>query len=103
MLELLLTAALTAITFGRTYHVQWEPKSNQAAIVAITECKGSSPFFAFDRFELTEDAQDSIDVRRQPTPHNVRCTVTMSLMLSREDSPDEDIDPEQSIVIIQQD
>jgi hypothetical protein len=94
----ILCAMLTAVSTGAMWHIQWEPQSDQFAIVVITECQ-KNHFYAYDEFPLTAIGQEEADVRQQRTPHGERCTVRIAVLVSEDNGLTEAISNESAIVI----
>lgn len=96
-LLLMLVAAV-----GAQWSINFSANVANTSVVTVTECKGKVPFFAYDQVPITEDGQEHITMRRQPTPHGVRCTVLVSVMRATDDDPNHDFIGE-SVIILQED
>lgn len=88
-------AAIIVASSASLWHVRWDA-GDYDSLVTVTECKGKTPFYAYDQQPLLEIGQDTADVRRQLTPAGARCTVQFSLM-----RPDDSIGD--SIIVTQED
>ena len=93
---------MLAIANGPTWKVHFDVNVENTAIIAITECKGEIPFYAFDRQPLRGDGEDVALIRRQLTPKGARCTVQFNVMRAPDDDPNHEYIGD-SIIIIQED
>lgn len=93
LLAMLVTAA------GMSWHITFDVNAENVGVVIVTECRGQTPFFAYDRYDLIDPLQTDIRMRRQPTPAGARCTVIASVMRSTDDDPQHEFVGESTIVI----
>lgn len=97
---MILLLAMLALAEGQFWRVHINPYVDNVSLVTITECKGDTPFYAYDEFPIVDASIDVVQVRRQQTPRGARCTVRFDVM--RED---EQGNPSigESIIVIQED
>lgn len=70
------------------WDITFPASPDNLAVVLITECKGPVPFYAYDRVDITEDFQEDLHMRRQPTPAGEPCTFEALLIQADDDNPD---------------
>lgn len=98
----LLALFMLVVAQGMNWRVDFNADTENVGVVVTTECKGKTPFFAYDRYDFVDNSIETITMRRQPTPKGERCTVQASIMRAPDDNPEHEYMGE-SVIVIQED
>jgi len=99
-----MTALLLLLTLSRVEPQGWDitfpVHPENIAVVVITECKGRTPYFAYDRVDIAP-TDGYVRMRRQPVPDG-RCTVMAAVIRNTTDDPADETYGDSAIVVVEE-